>query len=174
VSSTPQRIKWAVECLDVNGTRRIIEFGCGNGLAISSLLRAGHRGTVDGIDRSSAAIDRATRENANSILRGTVQLIHGDFIQLRPAKTYDHAFAVNVNDFWTRPANAFAAASEWVSPRGQLLLVYEAPSTKKAEEIIQLLVVATATLGFALTQHHANARKDALVALHFRGNRTSV
>jgi ubiquinone/menaquinone biosynthesis C-methylase UbiE len=48
---------------------RILEIGCGPGVAIAALIRAG-AGHVDGVDHSAVMLRQAARRNAAAIWAG--------------------------------------------------------------------------------------------------------
>jgi SAM-dependent methyltransferase len=57
-------------------TDRIIELGCGPGLAIAALATRAIRGPVVGVDHSQVMIGQARRRNRAAIRAGRVRLIH--------------------------------------------------------------------------------------------------
>ena len=122
----PERIAWAVELLDPRPGDNILEIGCGPGVAAALVCdRLGEDGRLTAIDRSAAAVERARRRLDET--QATVQ--HTDLAGLAPpAASFDKAFAVNVNVFWTGPAVAeLAVLRQVLRPAGVIRLVYEAP-----------------------------------------------
>src|ERR671922_1026964 len=75
-SSNVRRNRWAVELLAVEPTDRILELGCGPGVAIAALATRATRGLVVGVDHSEVMIRQARRRNAAAIRAGRVRLIH--------------------------------------------------------------------------------------------------
>ena len=55
-SSNIKRNRWAVELLDIQPTDRVIEFGCGPGVAIAALAGRADRGLVVGVDHSGLVL----------------------------------------------------------------------------------------------------------------------
>ena len=55
-SSNVARNRWAVQLLDVQSTDRVIELGCGPGVAIAALATRAVRGLVVGVDHSQVMI----------------------------------------------------------------------------------------------------------------------
>jgi SAM-dependent methyltransferase len=50
--SNVRRNRWAVELLEVQPTDRVIELGCGPGVAVAALANRATRGLVVGVDHS--------------------------------------------------------------------------------------------------------------------------
>ena len=69
-TTIPGRLQWAVDHLYVRPDQRILEVGCGPGLAAGLIADRLSTGVVIGIDRSATAIDRATKGNAEHITVG--------------------------------------------------------------------------------------------------------
>jgi hypothetical protein len=75
-SSDVARNRWAVQLLDVQPADRVIELGCGPGVAIAALAARANRGLVVGVDHSQVMIRQARRRNRAAIRAGRVRLIH--------------------------------------------------------------------------------------------------
>ena len=74
-SSNVARNRWAVQLLDVQPTDRVIELGCGPGVAIAALATRAIRGLVVGVDHSQVMIGQARRRNRAAIQAGRVRLL---------------------------------------------------------------------------------------------------
>lgn len=149
--SIPQRTAWAVETLAVQPGERILEIGCGSGLAAALVCEQLAGGGMVAIDRSETQIERARRRNAEHVASGrlaleAVELAH---LELRGAR-FDKVFAVNVNAFWLGSASAeLAVAREALAPGGTLYLFYEAPSPARACSVAERLPHTLRAGGFA-------------------------
>ena len=84
-SQTCSANAWAVEMLNVQPTDRVLELGCGPGVAIAALATRATRGLVVGVDRSDVMIRQARRRNADAIREGRVELIHSPVERLQVA-----------------------------------------------------------------------------------------
>jgi len=148
----PERVRWAVERLDVQPSDEILEIGCGPGQAawlVCEHLRDGH---LTAIDRSAVAIERASRRNAEHVAAGRVRFLRVALADLDadPAR-YDKAFAVNVNAFWTGPARAeLEVLDRVIRPGGAVHLVYEAPPGGQERDVAGAVDEALARHGFAV------------------------
>jgi cyclopropane fatty-acyl-phospholipid synthase-like methyltransferase len=102
-SSIPVRIRWAVDLLDVRPGDRILEIGCGGGVALSLIAARLRRGHVVGIDRSPIAVRRAAERNAVHIEAGRVRVQRAELESFRSREAFNRILAVNVNVFLTKP-----------------------------------------------------------------------
>ncbi|GII55842.1 hypothetical protein Pth03_42310 [Planotetraspora thailandica] len=134
-SPPPERLVWAVETLDLSPSDRVLEIGCGRGVAVALVGERLAGGTVTGIDRSATAIGAAGVRNAMGPASGKVRLAttaleEADFGD----GSFDKIFAVNVNLFWTRsPARELALLRRWLAPGGVVHLYWEPPGSRAAE-----------------------------------------
>lgn len=146
----PERIRWAVDLLDVKPGDQILEVGCGPGVAVSEVCRSLDRGRITAIDRSGTAIERARARNAPDVEAGRAALDQvplGDFRGRRDQ--FDKAFAVNVNIFWTDDAERECAVLRRVlRPGGVLRLVYDTDPSGRGRDLGGLIVPKLRTHGF--------------------------
>lgn len=129
------RLVWAVETLDVQPTDRVLEVGCGHGVAVSLVCEKLVAGTITAIDRSAAMVEAARNRNRSHIAAGravvrTSTLAKADF----DGETFDKIFAIRVSDFWTRPVENLYAVRNALAPGGALYLFYDHPQWKDANE----------------------------------------
>src|SRR5919197_462989 len=103
-SSNVRRNRWAVELLAVEPTDRVLELGCGPGVAIAALATRATRGLVVGVDHSQVMIRQARRRNRAAIQAGRVRLIHAPVERLHVDDApFDAALAVNNVGLWAEP-----------------------------------------------------------------------
>lgn len=119
------RIRWAVDLLEVRSHQRILEVGCGPGVAAALIAGQLTTGQLVAIDRSAAAIGRATARNTDLVTAGRLSVEQTDLANFATGHLFDTVLAMNVNLFWTGPA-----AAEWqvleqvVRPGGVVVLCY--------------------------------------------------
>jgi cyclopropane fatty-acyl-phospholipid synthase-like methyltransferase len=149
----PERLRWAVQLLDVAPGDEILEVGCGPGVAVSLVCQRLDGGHVTAVDRSATAIQRATRRNAEHVASGKAVLRQVDLAGLAPTgQRFDKVLAVNVNLFWVGPADAeLRRVRELLRPGGVVHLVYEAPGEEQASRVAEAVTAALAAHGFATT-----------------------
>lgn len=126
----PVRLVWAVDRLDVQPDDRILEIGCGRGVAADLICQRLVAGQLVGLDRSATAIAAATARNAGAMTAGTAAFVTGSLEDVDQGKLgrYDKVLAVNVNLFWVRPADReLRLIAGLLRPGGQLHLCYDPP-----------------------------------------------
>jgi SAM-dependent methyltransferase len=123
-ASNVQRNQWAVELLDVQPTDRILELGCGPGVAIAALAGRATRGLVVGVDHSEVMIRQAGRRNAPAVRQGRVRLIHSPVERLQVSGgPFDAALAVNNVGMWPEPIAQLRDIGQQLRPGGRIALV---------------------------------------------------
>lgn len=133
-ADVPARISSAVDQLDLTPTDRVLEFGCGPGVAASLVADRVTAGSVLAIDRSSTAIARAGARNAGHVDTGRLVLEQTALADLRTDRVFDVAFGVNVNLFWTGTAEAECRVlADVLVPGGVVHIVYETPGDRSRD-----------------------------------------
>ena len=97
MSGAAERLVWAVDALDVQPDDRLLEVGCGHGVAVSLVCERLGSGSILGVDRSAKMIDAATRRNAGHVAAGraSFQVAELHEADLGDA-TFDIVFAIHV------------------------------------------------------------------------------
>jgi SAM-dependent methyltransferase len=123
-SSNVARNHWAVQLLDVQPTDRVIELGCGPGVAIAALTTRASRGLVVGIDHSQVMIRQARRRNRRAIRAGRVRLVHTPVESLSIGDgPFNAALAVNTVGMWPDPTARLREVARLLRPGGRIALV---------------------------------------------------
>jgi cyclopropane fatty-acyl-phospholipid synthase-like methyltransferase len=150
----PDRIRWAVETLDVEPGDRLLEIGGGPGIAASLVCERLDGGSLLLIDRSATAIERTRRRNPEHVASGRLALETVDVADFDPGiARFDKVFAVNVNVFWTTPATEELARIRRALERdGRLFLFYATPGAARARQVLGRVVDALRANGFAEPQ----------------------
>src|ERR1051326_4072220 len=99
-SKPSERFVWAVDTLAPDAADRLLEVGCGHGVAVSLVCERLTSGRITAIDRSEKMIAMAARRNREHVAEGravlnTVALEEADFGNERFGKV----FAFNVAPF---------------------------------------------------------------------------
>jgi protein-L-isoaspartate O-methyltransferase len=96
---TEARLGWAVDLLDPQPGQRVLEIGCGAGLAVALLGDRLERGCVVAVDRSAAMVAAARRRNAAQVSAGKVVVLEGRLGEVNlGVEVFDAIFAFNVSD----------------------------------------------------------------------------
>jgi SAM-dependent methyltransferase len=123
------RLVWAVETLAVDPGDRILEVGCGHGVAVSLVCDRLTTGHVTAIDRSQTMIAAATKRNSDYVASGKASF---EAVALEEADLgfdrFDKVFAVHVAVFWTKAAETLGSVRSALAPGGALFLFHQAPS----------------------------------------------
>lgn len=160
----------AVELLDVAPDERVLEIGCGPGVAAALVCERLRDGHLTAVDRSESAIARAHRRNAAAVAAGKLDLRQTDLASLSVANAarFDAAFAVNVNLFWTGPADAeLAVVARALRIGGRLVLAYETPRGTLPED--KLTAIETSLRAHRLAPRIVHAPPVAAVLAHLTG-----
>jgi SAM-dependent methyltransferase len=117
-----------VETLPLDPADRVLEVGCGHGIAVGLIGERLVTGTITGIDRSAKMIAAATKRNAALIDADRVRLRTASLHELDDAPgLFDLICAVNVASFWTQPARDLGASRCLLASGGALCLFAQLP-----------------------------------------------
>lgn len=125
-TSNRQRNAWTVELLDIAPDDRVLELGCGPGLAVADISKRLMGGRVIGIDHSFVMIEQARARNRSGLMGGRVTLDIGDIDHLpRVSGGFTKVFAVNVIQFLDDLDAASVALAAVMAPGGLMALTYQ-------------------------------------------------
>ena len=126
------RLVWAVETLDVQPDDRLLEIGCGHGVAVSLVCERLTTGRITAIDRSPAMVAMARSRNAAHVASGKAVICAGSLGELELGdERFDKVFAVRVGLFWKRPTRELAVVKRALAPGGALYVFYDTPTGRK-------------------------------------------
>jgi cyclopropane fatty-acyl-phospholipid synthase-like methyltransferase len=146
--SNRQRNEWTVDLLEVAPTNRVLELGCGPGLALAAAARRAAQGRVVGLDHSEVMIAQARARLEKLGLNDRVELRLGGVEALQSLKgPFDKIFSVNLAQFVPEKAELFAAIHRLLGPGGRVATTYQprhrgataADARRTAEELAQLM-----------------------------------
>src|SRR5918997_1691378 len=124
-----ERLRAVVERLDIRPDDRVLEIGCGHGVAATLVCERLEGGHLTAIDRSAKMIEAATRRNAACIEAGRAEFLVADLEELDLGeRRFDKIFAVRVGLFHREPERAHALAERWLAPGGRLFAFFDPPS----------------------------------------------
>ena len=121
-SSNVQRSRWAVGLLDLQPDDRVLEVGCGPGVALAAARK--HTRHVVGVDRSPVMIRRARRRSGANVIESAVEHL--------PTfdEPFDKALAVNTVGHWPDPAVGLQAVHKAMQPGGTIAVVSQPRGAK--------------------------------------------
>jgi ubiquinone/menaquinone biosynthesis C-methylase UbiE len=123
-----ERLQRVVDELAIRPDDRVLEIGCGHGVAATLVCGLLKGGRLTAIDRSPKMIEAATRRNAAYVADGRAEFLVGALEELDLGeRRFDKIFAVRVGLFHREPARARALAERWLAPGGEIFAFYDEP-----------------------------------------------
>src|SRR5262245_10752557 len=99
--SNRERNRWTVELIAPKADARVLEIGCGPGLALDAMSSRLSGGLIVGLDHSPLMLAQAARRNAKAIEAGRLQLHLGGLESLAALSSgFDVVYSINVAMFW--------------------------------------------------------------------------
>jgi SAM-dependent methyltransferase len=114
-SSNVQRSRWAVDLLDIRPTDRVLEVGCGPGVALKAAMSQTPH--VVGVDRSPLMVEAARRRSGATVVEAVAEEL--------PAfdAPFDKALAVNTVGHWSDPVAGLRSIHGALRPGGTIAVV---------------------------------------------------
>lgn len=98
-SAASARQQWAVSSIRLAPADRVLEVGCGHGVAATLICERLTTGRYLGIDRSETMIDRAERRNERHVAAGVAAFASCALVDLDSAERFDCVLAIHVGVF---------------------------------------------------------------------------
>jgi ubiquinone/menaquinone biosynthesis C-methylase UbiE len=123
-----ERLRSVVEQLDIGPDDRVLEIGCGHGVAATLVCERLDGGRLTAIDRSAKMISAAARRNAAYVEAGKAEFLLADLEDLDLGdRRFDVIFAVRVGIFHREPERARALVEPWLAPGGRVRAFFDLP-----------------------------------------------
>ena len=127
---------WAVDTMAVAPDDRLLEIGCGHGVAVSLVCERLDGGSILALDRSATMIEAALRRNADYVDAGVASFenVPLDRADLGDAR-FDRIFAIHVGVFLReRPGRDLEIVRDHLAPGGRLVgcVVAELPGSSRS------------------------------------------
>jgi cyclopropane fatty-acyl-phospholipid synthase-like methyltransferase len=123
-----ERLRKIVEKLDVGPDDRVLEIGCGHGVAASLICERLEGGRLVAIDRSAKMIAAAARRNGEHVATGRAEFLVAALEDVDLGeRRFDKVLAVRVGLFHRDPVRAHALAERWLVPGGEVVAVFDPP-----------------------------------------------
>jgi len=131
-ASNRQRSSWTADLLEIAPDDRVLEIGCGPGVALREIAGRLDTGTVTGIDHSDIMIDQARARNLAGLRDGKVLIRHASLDDLSDIGTgYTKALAINVLQFQPSISAACTRIAAVMAEDGVLAITYQ-PRIRRA------------------------------------------
>ena len=129
-----ERLRPVVEQLDVRPDDRVLEIGCGHGVAATLVCERLEEGHLTAVDRSAKMIQAATRRNEAYVEAGRAEFLLADLEDLDLGeRRFDKIFAVRVGLFHREPERARGIVERWLAPGGELFVFFDTPANNRKE-----------------------------------------
>ena len=125
-----ERLRSVVERLDLRPDDRVLEIGCGHGVAATLVCERLEGGHFTAVDRSAKMIEAATRRNAAYVESGMAEFLVADLedLGILGDRRFEKIFAVRVGLFHREPERARSLVEPWLAPGGDVFAFYDSPS----------------------------------------------
>jgi len=126
-----ERLKAIVDQLGIRPDHRVLEIGCGHGVAATMVCGRLDEGQLTAIDRSAKMIEAAARRNAAYVEAGKAEFLVASLEDLDLGeRRFDVIFAVRVGLFHREPKRAHALVEPWLVPGGRVCAFFDAPARR--------------------------------------------
>jgi len=124
-----ERLRSIVDGLDIGPDDRVLEIGCGHGVAATFVCERLDGGRLTAVDRSPKMIDAARRRNAEFVDAGRAEFLVARLEDLDLGdRRFDKIFAVRVGLFHRDPERAHALVGPWLAPGGEIFAFFDPPT----------------------------------------------
>lgn len=161
MSDVPERIRWAVEVLDVQSGDLILEIGGGRGFAIGPVCERLVTGHLTAIDRSKKMVSAAFSRCKDHIANGKASIIHTDLLSSDlPASNFDKIFLFNLNVFWMDPVDELSEVKRLLKPNGKFYIFHQPPPGHDLSEFLSAFEKNLRKSGFFVIDAQQNDSVD--------------
>lgn len=128
-----ERQRSVFEQLDVGPDDRVLEIGCGHGVAATLVCERLEGGHLTAVDRSPKMIEAARRRNAAHVEAGKAEFLVASLEDLDlGAPRFDKIFAVRVGLFHRDSDRARGLVEELLAPGGKVFVFFDPPARRRA------------------------------------------
>ena len=124
-----ERLRRVVDQLGIQPRDRVLEIGCGHGVAATLVCERLEEGHLTAIDRSAKMIQAATRRNAAHIEAGKAEFLIATLEDLDLGdRRFVKILAVRVGLFHRESRRAGGIVERWLAPGGAVFVFFDPPS----------------------------------------------
>jgi cyclopropane fatty-acyl-phospholipid synthase-like methyltransferase len=126
-----ERLRAIVDGLDIQPNDRVLEIGCGHGVAARYVCERLDGGKLTAIDRSRKMIAAAAQRNAAHVEAGKAEFLVMELEDLDLGeRRFDLIFAVRVGLFHRDPERARALIAPYLAPGGKVESFFDPPKRR--------------------------------------------
>ena len=123
------RLRRLVDRLQLRPDDRVLEIGCGHGVAATLVCERLDGGRLTAIDRSPKMIEAAARRNAAHVDAGRAEFLVASIEDADLGeRRFDTIFAVRVGLFHREPERARGIVARWLAPGGRSFAFFDPPA----------------------------------------------
>jgi ubiquinone/menaquinone biosynthesis C-methylase UbiE len=123
-----ERRRAVVRELAIQPDDRVLEIGCGHGIAATLVCEQLEQGRLTAVDRSQKMVDAATVRNAAHVEAGRAEFLVASLEDMDLGeRRFDKVFAVRVGLFHREPERARRLVEPWLAPGGVIRAFYDSP-----------------------------------------------
>jgi ubiquinone/menaquinone biosynthesis C-methylase UbiE len=127
-----ERLRTIVDGLGLRPSDRVLEIGCGHGVAATFVCERLEDGRLTAVDRSPKMILAARRRNAEHVEAGRAEFLVAELEALELGdRRFDVVFAVRVGLFNRDPERAHALVAPWLAPEGAVHAFFDPPTRRR-------------------------------------------
>lgn len=122
------RLAAIVDQLEIDPDHRVLEIGCGHGVAATLVCERLEQGRLTAVDRSPKLIQAAERRNAAYVQAGKAEFLTRTLEDLDLGdRRFDLIFAVRVGLFHREPERARVLVEPWLAQGGRVGAFFDRP-----------------------------------------------
>jgi ubiquinone/menaquinone biosynthesis C-methylase UbiE len=126
-----ERLRAVVDQLGLRPGDRVLEIGCGHGVAATMVCERLDGGRLTAVDRSAKMIAAAARRNAAYVDAGVAEFLVARLEDLDLGeRRFDVVFAVRFGLFHREPDRARALVEPWLDPGGTVRAFFDPPTRR--------------------------------------------
>jgi ubiquinone/menaquinone biosynthesis C-methylase UbiE len=126
---------WVIDLMGVQPTDRVLDVGCGGGMAMQRLAAKASSGFVAGVDYSQEMVEQAARRNAEAVARGQVEVKKGDVGALPYADaSFDKVSGIETIYFWPDALAGLREVYRVLKPGGLVTIAVEMSQEAQAQK----------------------------------------
>jgi ubiquinone/menaquinone biosynthesis C-methylase UbiE len=112
--------------MGIQPTDRVLDVGCGSGMAVKLIAQIAVKGFVAGVDYSEIMVEQARRRNRAAVRAGRVEIQHGNVAALPyDDSSFDKVIGVETFYFWPDPVTNLSEVRRVIKPGGLMALMME-------------------------------------------------